>query len=320
MEGRQRPIPTPEQPVAARTAARGRRSAQARGGGLRSRLAASLADVGRAGYRFACRRPQRAGVIAMVLLVGATLAYGAHRGDHFATVTEFLRDLRNEAANAAGFKIATLAINGRKELSEVAVMDSAGITANTSLLFLDVTEVREKLESSPWIARATVRKFYPNHLEISIEERQAFALWQKDGKLSVIAVDGTPLVDVEETAVPRLPLVVGPGAAVRAHDFLSLIDRYPVLHEQMRAAILVADRRWNLLLKSGLAVRLPEEGVAAALDTLVALDRDKKILSRDITAIDLRLPDRLTVRLSDDAAKAREQALQDKKKKKGGSA
>jgi cell division protein FtsQ len=52
----------------------------------------------------------------------------------------------------------------------------------------------------------------------------------------------------------------------------------------------------------------------------VALDREKKILSRDILAIDLRLPDRVTVRLSDAAAAAREEALKDKKKKKGGEA
>jgi cell division protein FtsQ len=87
----------------------------------------------------------------------------------------------------------------------------------------------------------------------------------------------------------------------------------------VRASILVAERRWNLKLKNGLDVRLPESGVAHALDTLAELDRDKHLLSRDITAIDLRLPDRVSVRLSDDAAQAREDALKDKaaKRKRG---
>jgi cell division protein FtsQ len=52
----------------------------------------------------------------------------------------------------------------------------------------------------------------------------------------------------------------------------------------------------------------------------VALDREKKLLSRDIVAVDLRLPDRVSVRLSDAAAQAREDALKDTKKKKGGDA
>jgi cell division protein FtsQ len=65
----------------------------------------------------------------------------------------------------------------------------------------------------------------------------------------------------------------------------------------VRAAVLVAERRWNLKFKSGLDVRLPEEGAAQALETLMVLDREKKLLSRDLTAIDLRLPGRVTVRL-----------------------
>ena len=59
----------------------------------------------------------------------------------------------------------------------------------------------------------------------------------------------------------------------------------------------MAERRWNLRLTNGLDVRLPEAGVEQALERLVALDREKKLLSRDITSVDLRLPDRVTVPL-----------------------
>jgi cell division protein FtsQ len=88
----------------------------------------------------------------------------------------------------------------------------------------------------------------------------------------------------------------------------------------VRASVLVAERRWNLRLNNGIDVRLPEADVEQALDRLVALDRDKKLLSRDIVAVDLRLPDRVTVRLSDAAAQVRDDALKDKKKKKAGDA
>jgi cell division protein FtsQ len=75
------------------------------------------------------------------------------------------------------------------------------------------------------------------------------------------------------------------------------------------------------MLDNGIDVRLPESGMEQALETLVRLDHDNKILTRDIAGIDLRLPDRVTVRLSDEAFAARQEALKDKKaKKKGGSA
>ena len=77
----------------------------------------------------------------------------------------------------------------------------------------------------------------------------------------------------------------------------------------------------SALLDNGIEVRLPESDAAAALTALVRLDRDNKILTRDIAAIDLRLPDRVTVQLSDEAAAARAEALKAKApKKKGGAA
>jgi cell division protein FtsQ len=115
--------------------------------------------------------------------------------------------------------------------------------------------------------------------------------------------------------------VVGRGAATRAKEFLDLLDRYPDVRDAVRASILVAERRWNLRLKNGVDVRLPETDVARALDTLTMLDREKKLLSRDIVAVDLRLADRVTVRLSDAATQARDNVVKDKPtKKKGGSA
>jgi cell division protein FtsQ len=92
------------------------------------------------------------------------------------------------------------------------------------------------------------------------------------------------------------------------------------MRDFVRASVLVGERRWNLRLKNGIDVRLPESGVATALERLVALDREKNLITRDILAIDLRLPDRVTVRLSEAAAQMRIDAAKDKPKKKGGNA
>ncbi len=115
--------------------------------------------------------------------------------------------------------------------------------------------------------------------------------------------------------------MVGVGAETRAKSFLAMLDKYPAIRGQLQAAVLVAERRWNVMLKNGIDVRLPETGMEQALDMLLKLDRDNKILSRDIAAIDLRLADRVTVQLSDEAAAARLEAIKAKTpKKKGGAA
>jgi cell division protein FtsQ len=267
------------------------------------------------------RLPRGAGVIASILFILASVAYGGVKGDHVPTLVTALKDARDGLANAAGFRIVSIALAGQFHVSKEEVLATAGVTGRSSLLFLDVEEARERLKTNPWIADANVLKLYPGELQIRVTERVAFALWQKGGRVSVIADDGTVLEPYVAPTLIRLPLVVGAGADTRAKDFLALLDRYPQMRAFVRAAVLVGERRWNLRLKNGIDVRLPESDVASGLERLVALDREKNLITRDIVAIDLRLPDRVTVRLSDAAAQARAEALKDKKlKKKGGAA
>jgi cell division protein FtsQ len=264
--------------------------------------------------------PPGVGIAASILMLAGTLGYGAVAGGHVADVVSWLKDARDGAANTIGFRIAAVSLTGSKEVSREEILTTAGVTGRASLLFLDADAARARLLANPWIADAAVLKLYPDRLQITVTERLAFALWQKDGRVSVIAQDGTVLEPFVEDRYRSLPMVVGRGAARQAKDFLAVIARHPDVQMQLRASIFVAERRWNLRLNNGIDVRLPEGDIEAALDRLVALDRDKKLLSRDIVAVDLRLPDRVSVRLSDAAAQAREDVAKDKKKKKAGDA
>src|SRR6185369_5889140 len=238
--------------------------------------------------------PRGAGIAAAIAFVLASVAYGTVRGGHVPVVMAELRDFRDSVANLAGFRITSIALAGQRRLTREDILDTAGVTGRSSLLFLDAAEMRARLKANPWIAEANVLKLYPSRLHIAIVERDAFALWQRDGKVEVIAEDGTVVEPYSAGQhFAQLPLVVGVGAETRAKDFLTLLAQYPVVRDQLQAAVLVAERRWNVMLKNGIDVRLPEGDVERALDTLVRLDRDNKILSRDIAAIDLRLMDRV---------------------------
>ena len=264
--------------------------------------------------------PRRAGLAATVLLLASATFYGIVKGGHLDDFVTAVSDTRNAIANSAGFRITTVAINGRRQLSQDEVLAIGGINGRSSLLFLDAAAVRDRLKANPWIADATVIKYYPGSLQIDIVERSAFALWQQNGKLSVIAEDGAVLEPYLTRRFVSLPLVVGTGAETHARDFLALLAHYPQVNAVTRAAIYVGERRWNLHTRDGLDIRLPENDVGNALATLSRLDQEDHLFSRDIVAIDMRLFDRLTVQLSDDAAKAREEQLKKATKKKPGEA
>jgi cell division protein FtsQ len=261
--------------------------------------------------------PRRAGIVATVLLLLASVGFGIVKGGHVQELSAAMGDSRNALANSVGFRITAVAINGRKQLSQDEVLAIGGVNGRASLLFLDAAAVRDRLKANPWIADATVLKLYPGHLQINLVERTAFALWQRDGRITVIADDGAVLEPYVSQRFVSLPLVVGKGAETHARDFLALLSRYPQVASVTRAAIFVGERRWNLRLKDGLDIRLPEIEVGSALAALSKLDKEDHLFSRDIVAVDMRLPDRLTVQLSDDAAKAREELFKKPKKKAG---
>src|SRR4030088_3275037 len=134
--------------------------------------------------------PHRFGAAATVLILLGSAGFGIVKGGHLDELTSTLSDTRNALANSAGFRITAVAINGRKQLTQDEVLAIGGVNGRSSLLFLDAATVRDKLKANPWIREATVLKLYPGQLQIDIVERSAFALWQQDGRLSVISDDG----------------------------------------------------------------------------------------------------------------------------------
>ena len=81
-----------------------------------------------------------------------------------------------------------------------------------------------------------------------------------------------------------------------------MLSRKPALFAQVQAVVLVGGRRWDIRLKNGIKVYLPEVETFAAWVRLAQLEAENRIFDRDVAAIDLRLPDRLVVRLTPAAA------------------
>lgn len=252
------------------------------------------------------------------LFVGTACLGLARTGQADGVATQ-ISEMRDAVANAIGFRIDSIALTGQKQLTRDQVLWIAGVSARSSLLFLDADDARKRLKASPWIADATVLKLFPDRLHIAITERRAFALWQMNGQVQVISRDGVVVEPFVAPHVAHLPLVVGKGANEKAIDFLAIMDRHPQLQEQVHAYVLVAERRWNLRLKNGIDIRLPELDPEQAIASVIALDVDRQLLTRDIKAIDLRNSDRIVVRLSDEAAAARAEAIKAKTQKRKGS-
>ena len=249
--------------------------------------------------------PRFLGSLLLVALFLGVGVFGAMRGGEFDAFVAQQVPIKDVVARAFGLGITTVEVSGLQRLSKEEVVAAAGIDGRGSLLFADVEALRQELKQNPMIAEASVRKLYPHAVAIAVTERQPFALWQKDGEVSLVAADGTPIDHLRDQRYVDLPLVVGEGANEKVKDFATLIDTQPSLKPMVRAGNWISQRHWELQLKNGLTVKLPEVDPAAALARLATLMRDYKLTEKAIILVDLRLPDRIVFRLTQEAADQR---------------
>lgn len=249
--------------------------------------------------------PRRWGVYACAGLyaLAASVAIG-YSGGFGAVASGAASGLRAGVA-AVTPAITDLAMTGVPASRQVDVLLAVGAAPGDPALLLDTGAARAAVKTLPWVAEARVRRVLPGRIEISVTAREPYAIWQRDGALSVIDREGVVIETARGTDFARLPLVVGTGANGHAHGILAMLDRAPELKTRVRAAVRVADRRWNLRLYNGIDVRLPEHGAGEAIAELASLDARHGLLNRDIVSVDMRLADRLTMRLSDEAATRR---------------
>jgi len=196
------------------------------------------------------------------------------------------------------------------------VLDRLELDGWTSLVGFDAVAARKRIETLPWIEVAAVRKVYPHALEVRIEERTPFAIWQQGRDLSVIERDGRIIAPYAGGKEAGLPLIIGMGAPEHAPDFLARLAQYPELTVKVKGYVRVGERRWDLKMENGITVKLPEQDEDRAVADLVRMDREGGLLTRDIVAVDMRIAGQLAVQLSPEAMSARVAALKQKPTKR----
>jgi cell division protein FtsQ len=203
-----------------------------------------------------------------------------------------------------GYQIVGLKHMDRSRIDEVVTdeLTRAAAEAGTDKApqaLVDVGEIRQRLLKFGWVKDARVSRRLPDTLVIDIVERTPAALWQSQGQLALIDDEGVMLDRVPVDKLPDLPLLIGPGANAQEQQLGRLMASVPTLKPQLASATWVGGRRWDLNFQSGETVALPEgEGVAkVALIKFARLDKSTGLLGRGIVRFDLRIPDKMIVRL-----------------------
>ena len=208
-----------------------------------------------------------------------------------------------EASAALGLRVADIRVEGRQTTDRETILDALGARPGTPILAVDPVRAKQQLESLPWVRSALIERRLPDTIYVRLVEREPMALWQHGGKIELIDRRGAVIPVARLDRFAKLPMVVGENAASRAAELLAMLSSEPDLAARVTVAVDVGGRRWNLRIDNSIDVLLPSDDSAAAWTDLARLQRDSAILQRDVQAIDMRLPDRLVVRVAPEPAK-----------------
>ncbi len=242
---------------------------------------------------------------AGVAVLGVSLIAVKLGGLPLAIDTERLSAAAVDASAGLGMRLQKLTVEGRGMTSREDLLAAVDADRGMPILAIDMAKARAQIEALPWVRAAKLERHLPDSVRIEIEERTPYALWQQDKRYFLVDRDGKPIIEVPEVDAnaQSLPMIVGNDAPRNASALFAALETNPELAARVRAAVRVGERRWNLYFDSfetGIAVRLPEDGLKAAWTRLGLLEKDHQILERDLEFIDLRLEDRLIVRVHKD--------------------
>ena len=244
---------------------------------------------------------------ALGALIVATSAYLVWDAGYPEAARRAAAEAFDRVQIALGLSVQDVLARGRVRASREAMLAALGARRGQPIMSLDLDLAQTRLEDVTWIKSARVLRRLPDAIVVEVEEFRPLAIWQFDGDLSLIDRDGRVITDRGIDAFGALPILVGEDAPAHAAALIAMLGLEPELFRKVQAAVRIGGRRWNLRLEGGVEVRLPAGEEAAAWHRLAALEREHAILTRDLVTIDLRLPDRLIVRMAPGAAeRARE--------------
>ncbi|MES2728541.1 MAG: cell division protein FtsQ/DivIB [Pseudomonadota bacterium] len=240
----------------------------------------------------------RRAVIAVVLLACATWIWTtAHQEEWGQRAIAAIDKTLVQASLATGWRLDRVQVTGRDRVSSDQLQQALRVSQGDPILFYDVDTAASRVAQIGWVKSVRVTRKLPNALQISLEERVPVALWrQKSGRIQVVDREGVIVSPIVTPAFKNLLLVSGDDAAANLAPLLNALQDAPQILKRTDQAHWAGGRRWDLTLKNGVVIKLPETMYDAALQRVTDAQLRDDILNKPIDYVDVRDPLRVIVK------------------------
>ena len=231
----------------------------------------------------------KAGLVSFTLILTAICGVAGY------FKADLLRDEFHRIAIAQGFTPRIIEITGRNHTDKQEIAAIANQMKGKSILTIDLMAIRKDILQLGWVEDVVIIRTLPDKLEIRLSERQPVALLQSAKGHQLIDASGAVIHGANPADFNHLIVASGKGAAERAGMIIDILRTEPEIFTDVWAVQYVSQRRWDIHMRSGLAIRLPERDPVLAWSRLAKLEQETAITARDLATIDLRVPGQLIV-------------------------
>lgn len=244
----------------------------------------------------------RVGVPFCVTLLAGTIYLSD--ADRRTAITDAVADARAGIEERPEFMVKMMAIDGAEDALAASIRETVPLRFPQSSFNLDLEDIRTRIAALHGVKKANVRIRPGGILQVEITPRIPVAIWRTDDALVLVDETGAHVSDIASRAdYPEMPLIAGEGAAQHVTEALRLSRSASALGERLRGVVRMGERRWDVVLDRDQRIMLPEEGAVQALERVIALERAQEILTRDVARVDMRLAQRPTVRMNEEATR-----------------
>ena len=247
---------------------------------------APAADTGQTQRRLPGWRMIAASVL-VALLAGGSIGVYLERGR--------LTDILVATSADAGLKLEYIEVYGRTHTPKDVLLAASELTLGEPMLSISLRDLHARLSTIGWIEDIAIEREMPSTIRLLLTERMPMALLQTVNGHRVIDASGTIITGADPSAFSHLTVVAGKQAAGKVAPILNILRTEPELYAEVWAVTFQSERRWDVHLRSGIRVRLPESDPRTAWSRLAMIDHTKRITDRDLAVIDMRVPDQMIV-------------------------
>ena len=237
-----------------------------------------------------------AAMAVVALFVGAT--NWIIRADIPGRIAASVHEATVKMTLGMGFSVREVYVADRGETPHDELLKALGTRIGDPILFFDADTARHRLMQIGWIEDARIERRLPDRIIVVLKERKPVSIWQHQKKFLLVDRHGAVIGPKERGEYSKLKIIIGDDAPKHAAELMAMLEREPEMMQRVTHATWVSGRQWTIRIENAIDVKLPADNPETAWQKLVDMERDFRVLKRDISTVDLRIPEKTTVRVN----------------------